>query len=631
VGSPYERALTLFRRGRYRELSRLCDFLMRSGPPRAELHQLAAAAAVRLGRTEAAVRQLKRAISLAPDEPQFPASLATLHLSMHRTNSALAYSEAARKVDPHNPKVVIIAARAHLSAGHYRRAIELAEELNENHGDSVRDLLAEAWALEGRRLLANRQYFDGIAAYQMSLKVGGERSTVLSNLGAACSAVGNSELAESCFLRAIDHNPNFLAARSNLLLSLHYTHRKTPAEVAEEHRKHGCSWDEGRLRTPAFPQRRKKDRLLRVGYLSSDFRNHPVSHFIEPILSGHDRSRFKTICYYNAPFGDATTRRIQRTADLWRPIAEFDDAEVMRLIRADQCDILVDLGGHTHGNRLGVFALRPAPVQATYLGYPNTTGLSSIQYRITDAICDPHNCTERYHTEALTRLDKCFLCYRPARRAPKVGPLPASAAGQLTFGSLNHHPKLSPSAIALWARILRAVPSARLLLKSAPLSDSHVAESTRQRFAAEGVDPTRLELHGYLSNSFAHLATYNRIDIGLDPFPYNGTTTTCEALWMGVPVLTLRGNAHVSRVGASLLTAVGLDQFIAENEDEYVERAVALSGEIEILRKIRRRLRVQMGQSLLCDSSAFIKRFENALQGMWHAYAYNINVSKKDK
>jgi predicted O-linked N-acetylglucosamine transferase (SPINDLY family) len=290
------------------------------------------------------------------------------------------------------------------------------------------------------------------------------------------------------------------------------------------------------------------------------------------------------------------------------------------MIRQDGIDILVDLAGHTADNRLLVFARKPAPVQVTYLGYGDTTGLSAIDYRLTDAYADPPGLTERFHTEQLIRLSPAFLCYRPDDPCPEVAPLPASACPHITFGCFSNLAKVTPKVIAAWAAILRWVPGSRLLVKAKALADPPTAQSLRQSLARHGIDPDRVETLLPTASSFDHLRAYGRVDIALDTFPYNGVTTTCDALWMGVPVITLAGATHVWRVGMSLLANVGLWELIAATPDAYVSTAFRLAGDLDRLRHLRGTLRQRMLHSPLTDGGAFTRGLEAAFRRMWEKW-----------
>ncbi|MDA0661771.1 MAG: hypothetical protein O3B08_02910 [Proteobacteria bacterium] len=320
-------------------------------------------------------------------------------------------------------------------------------------------------------------------------------------------------------------------------------------------------------------------------------------------------------CYANLENADDTTARLRASSDHWRWVAGIDDAQLAKQIRADEIDILVDLSGHTAGNRLLVFQRRPAPVQATWLGYPNTTGMSAIDYRITDAIADPPG-AEPLWREALIRLEAGFLCYAPPADAPDVAPLPALSKGHVTFGSFNNLRKVTPAVIETWAKILRRIPTARLMLKARSFADTATRDRFIGAFVSHGVSAERVILRDTVASTAEHLGAYADVDIALDPFPYNGTTTTCEALWMGVPTVTLQGNRHAARVGASLLTHTGLCDWIAGNTGAYVEAAIRHAKDIQALATLRRGLRDLAAHSPLCDAPGFARRMEAAFERM---------------
>jgi predicted O-linked N-acetylglucosamine transferase (SPINDLY family) len=290
------------------------------------------------------------------------------------------------------------------------------------------------------------------------------------------------------------------------------------------------------------------------------------------------------------------------------------------LIRQDGIDILVDLAGHTTDNSLLALARKPAPVQATWIGYPNTTGLEAMDYRLTDAISDPPGQTESWHSEQLVRLPKTFSCYCAPAESPAVGPLPALANGFVTFGSFNNFRKLSDPTIAVWARLLREIPTARLLLKSQGLGNPQALKLLRDRFVGTGVSAERIQFHGAGLSKEQHMGLYNQVDLCLDPFPYNGTTTTCDALWMGVPVVTLAGRTHVARVGLSLVSNLGFPEWAVETPEAFVAKCQALTGDLPGLASLRLRLREQMRLSPLCDAPQFVGHLENAFREMWQRW-----------
>ncbi len=317
---------------------------------------------------------------------------------------------------------------------------------------------------------------------------------------------------------------------------------------------------------------------------------------------------------------DEVTSRIQARADHWYSILGKSEADIAAQIRKDKIDILVDLTGHTGGNSLLVFARKPAPVQVTWLGYPNTTGLSTMDYRLTDAIADPVGEADRLHSEELVRMEQGFLCYQADESAPGVVQPPCLEKGHITFGNFNDLAKTNQKVVELWAKILHAVPGSHLLMKAKQLADEKVKANYLAMFSKEGVAQDRIDLQGRMPDKEDHLALYNSVDIGLDPFPYNGTTTTCEALWMGVPVVTLLGDRHAGRVGASILQRLGLEELVADSIEEYLLKARKLAGDRDRLKVMRSILRERMQRSELMDSHNFTRELEKVYHRMWQRW-----------
>jgi predicted O-linked N-acetylglucosamine transferase (SPINDLY family) len=359
------------------------------------------------------------------------------------------------------------------------------------------------------------------------------------------------------------------------------------------------------------------ERRLRIGYVSPNFSRHSVGYFVEPLIAHHDRERYEIICYYNHRLADETTARIRALADHWHDIPDASDERVERTIREDGIDILVDLAGHSKANRLGVFARRPAPVQMTWLGYPDTTGVTAIDYRITDPIADPAPEADECHTERLLRLG-VFLCYQPPRDSAPVSERDGN--GDVVFASFNSLPKLNEPTIRMWSRILEAVPRARLVLKAGALNYSDTVDRVVECFERNGIGAQRLSLHGWIADRGQHLQLYGDVDIALDTSPYNGTTTTCEALWMGVPVVSLAGTIHMSRVGATILCATGLQELVASGPDEYVDIAVALAGNPGRRRALRRELRGRLESSPLLDHEGYARQLEHQYRQCWNEW-----------
>ncbi len=409
---------------------------------------------------------------------------------------------------------------------------------------------------------------------------------------------------------------------SNYLFMLHYDPSQSPRNIWKEHRNLGLERETLIRREPderPFVRPKKKDgSRLRVGYVSPDFKCHSVAYFADPLLEGHDRQRFEVVCYSDTKREDEWTKKFQGHADEWYKAVGMGDRELTQKIREDRIDILVDLAGHTGENRMGVFARRAAPVQVTYLGYPDTTGLETMDYRLTDPWADPEGMTDHLHTEKLVRLPRGFLCYRPPSGCPSVQPPPCLDRGHVTFGSFNNRSKINDKVVDTWTTILERSPHSRMLIKCQALADGETRDVLARMFMDRGIGEDRVRLVGKIPSVLEHLAFYGEVDIALDTFPYHGTTTTCEALWMGVPVITLVGDAHVSRVGLSLLSRVGLEDLAVNSLDEYVARALVLARDTDRLRAWRMEAREKMSRSPLMDVASFVGDVETAFSRMWN-------------
>lgn len=458
---------------------------------------------------------------------------------------------------------------------------------------------------------------EAMALYRRALQHHPDSAPALNNLANLLKDQGMVEEALTLFRRAIAIEPKFGHAHSNLLLTMHYVPGPTPEETFAAHREWAARFPPP---NPTHANTPDPERRLRVGYVSPDFRRHPVASFVEPILAAHDRTRVEVHCYAVHLKPDAVTARLRAQADHWREIGHLDAEAAADMIRADGIDVLVDLAGHTANNRLAVFARKPAPVQATYLGYPGTTGLPAMDWRITDAVADPTGTAERLHTEALMRLPETFQCFRKPPDAPVIGPVPMETAGHATFASFNMLAKVHPALVARWAEILRAVARSRLILKAAPFRDAGTRAHYHTMFASHGIPAERVDLLGYIPSAAAHFALYNKIDVALDTDPYNGATTTCEALWMGAPVVTLAGRSHVGRVGAAILTHLGLEELVAASPEDYVARAVALARDPVRLAALRTTLRPRMEASSLTDPQRVTTALEEAYRAMWRQW-----------
>jgi predicted O-linked N-acetylglucosamine transferase (SPINDLY family) len=405
---------------------------------------------------------------------------------------------------------------------------------------------------------------------------------------------------------------------------MNYNCRYDAQTLAAEHLKFGKQIIEAlSFDTPSYNNQRILNRRLRIGYVSPDFRRHPVTYFIEPVIIAHNREHFEVLCYSNSLKHDEVTIRIQEHADQWHNIVGMSDDEVTELIRRHEIDILVDLTGHTASNRILVFARKPAPIQISWIGYLATTGLSTIDYKIVDNYTDPPGKTERFYTEKLRRLPESFLCYLPDKDSPDVGPLPALSIGHITFGSFNNFAKVTSEVFTLWSKILHELPNSRLIMKGKSFYDKTTCQYAISMFTQRGIASERITLQTS-DPSPKHLESYNLVDIGLDTFPFNGATTTCEAMWMGVPVITLAGDAYHARSGISLLSNVGLQELVAKTSDEYISIAIHLAKDLKRLQSLREHLRDMMTYSPLCDVKRFTANLELCYREIWETWCKSV-------
>ena len=457
--------------------------------------------------------------------------------------------------------------------------------------------------------------------FQKVLELSPAFAEAYSNIGSVLNDQGKLADAVIHFRRALELKPDFSVCHSNILLAMNYSSHYDNRTIYMEHLNFAKQFARP-LAPDILPHMNERipDRRIRIGYVSPDFRKHSVNYFIEPVLSGHDPERFEVFCYSDVLAPDEVSQRIQTYPVQWRDIVGMPDEQAAELVRSDKIDILVDLAGHTGYNRMLLFARKPAPVQVSWLGYPNTTGLPTVDYRIVDRHTDPPGMTDPFYTEKLIRMPETFLCYQPEEDTPEPGPLPALSAGYVTFGSFNIISKISPEVVMTWSRILKEAPESRLLLKAKSLFDRDTRDYLSSLFRGQGITDERMILMAQTKSYKDHLALYSKVDICLDTFPYHGTTTTCEALWMGVPVITQAGDRHASRVGVSLLSNTGLPELVAQTEEEYISIAVKLSKDSEKLQSLRRGLRDMMTTSPLRNPERFTAELEERYRTMWQTY-----------
>lgn len=481
----------------------------------------------------------------------------------------------------------------------------------------LRPDFAEANNNLGIELKEQGKLDEAMACFERALASRPDFAEAYCNQGIAFHRQGKPDEAIACYRKALALNPDDAETHNSMLLAMLYSGRYTPAEVFAEHRRFAHQF-ETPLRSAwrAHENVRDPHKRLRIGYVSPDFRSHPVATFIEPVLASHDTTQFEVFCYYNHNYVDATTLRLQEIVEHWIPCKHLSDEALAERIRVDGIDLLIDLAGHTGDNRLLTFARKPAPVQVAYLGYPYSTGLSAIDYRITDGHAEPPSLTEQYNSEQLWRLPQAFFCYSAPQESPPVlVRSPVDDNGYVTFGCFNHYGKVTDQVIAVWAKLLERVPGSRLSLVIFGINDAGVRAEVETRFARHGVAAERLILIPPVKGN--HFALYNEIDIALDPFPFNGHTTSLDTLWMGVPFVTLTGKHFTSRMGVTTLTNVGLPSLVAQSEQEYVDIAVALALDAARLRDLRSSLRERLQASPLMNAPGFTVELEQVYRRMW--------------
>lgn len=448
--------------------------------------------------------------------------------------------------------------------------------------------------------------------------------SVYRDLGCSLIFAGEKTQGVEMLRKAVEMAPDDAGIHSNYLFRLHHLPTLDRPMLFNEHKR----WAQIHAPAEKAAKSHKNDstlnRRLRIGYLSPDFRTHPVAYFFESLLDGHDREAVETYGYGNVTCPDSVTERIAQKFDHYQNIHGLCDSDVAELVRADKIDIAVDLAGHTAGNCLGALAHRPAPIAVTYLGYPDTTGMRQIDYRFTDDWADTDE-SQCFCTEELIRLPGGFLCYRPPEFAPEPARPPVERNGHITFGSFNNSSKINARTISLWAQILNTVTNSRLLIKSRAGDDHGMRDNFFRQFEQFGISRDRIEIHGQ-KPAIEYMQLYNSVDIALDTFPYNGATTTCDAMWMGVSVISMTGEHHASRVGLSILTRLGLEFFAASERREFVAKAAALAQNPKALADIRLSMRQRMTESTLCNAGAFARTVEKAYRKMWHKWCRNQGV-----
>jgi predicted O-linked N-acetylglucosamine transferase (SPINDLY family) len=581
-------------------------------PGTATAHNNLGIALEQRGRLDEAVACYRRAIELEPSFAAAYTNLAGVCRELGRLDEAAACCRHALQCAPNSAEVYgglgsICAQQGKFAdaATCYQRAAELAPELAETHSNL------------GGILQRQGRLDEAVARCRRAIELQPNLAEAYTNLGNAWKDQGRLADALLCYRRAVELRPDDAAAHSNLVYTLLFSPDCDAQTLDEELRLWSRRHAEP-LADTLLPHDndRSPERRLRVGYVSPDLRNHVVGRNLLPLLGTHDHQQFEVFCYADVTCPDALTEQLRSCADAWRPTAGLHPAQLARQVRDDQVDILVDLALHMDGNRLLTFARRPAPVQVTFAGYPGATGLATIDYRLTDPHLDPPGAEPPPDAEQPIRLPDSFWCYAPGPEDPAPNPLPALTHGAVTFGCLANLCKVNDRVLKLWARVLRAVDRSQLVLLA---SEGSHRQRIRDLLAAEGVSPEQVEfLSGRPRGQY--LTVYHRIDVGLDTFPYNGHNTSLDSLWMGVPVVTLAGQAPVGRAGLSILSNVGLPELVACNVEQYLRIAVDLSKDLPRLTDLRAGLRERMQRSPLCNAPRFARSVESAYRTMWRRW-----------
>jgi protein O-GlcNAc transferase len=580
IQQMFHEAARLHREGRAADAERICTEILKSNPRHAESLHLLGILALQSAHSDQAVDFIRRAIAANPTAANYHCNLGVLLTNLGQIDAAVAA---------------------------YRQAISLQPGMAE-----ARNNLASA--------LRQLEHLDeSIAECRLALALKPDYLEAYNNLGNTLKDMARIGDAIDAYRRGAAVDPRDAAIHSNII----FAQLMLPDLSESDLRRETEIWDKqhaqplrAQIRASSTSSERghendrTPDRRLRIGYVSADFHEHASAFFLDPLLSNHDHDRFEIFCYAQQPVPDAHTRRFEAIADYWRNTADLSEDELAEKIRADQIDILVDLKLHTANNRLLVFARKPAPVQVSWLGYPGTSGLETIRWRLTDPYLDPAP-----DPNAIA-LPDCFWCYDPLTSEPAVEELPALKNGFVTFGCLNNFCKVSDLALELWAGAMSATPNSRLILLAPPgWPRQRVLDLLNRR----GIDSNRIEFAPRTSRA-QYLKLYNRIDIGLDTLPYNGHTTSLDAFWMGVPVITRVGNTPVGRGGWSQLNNLGKTEWAAHSDEEFASIAAKLAGDLLRLADIRRQLREQLRASPLCDGKRFARNMENAFRKMWRDF-----------
>ncbi len=642
--------ILLQKNGNFEEAEKVLNKIIRLHPNSKTYNSLACVQ-INLKKFDEGINNLKKALELEPDFVQAQNNLGKFYfllgnnfVSQKKIKEAQDCYLQAIDISPEVAEVYYNLGNTYIESGLYQDAIEYFQKainLNPNYhqaytniGNSFNKLskfneailyfekaiyinpnFSGAYYNLGSTLFQIRKFEEAEAMYKKAISLNPDYVISYNNLGSLYITLGLLDKAEDCFEKAFKINPDELVTNSNRIFLLQYKDN-LDMESLKTALENYAKIFENINKINEYTNKKDKNKKIKLGYISGDFKNHSCALFIESLLEKHNKDKFEIYCYSNVERKDNITEKLMLLSEHWRDLLGKGVIEILNIIQNDQIDILIDLSGHTYNNLLNIFAYKPAPVQLTWLGFPGSTGLKEIDYKISDAYLTPDD-TEEYFSEKIYNLNIPMHCFKPITNAPEIKPLPYLKNGFITFGSFNSLPKISTKTIQLWSGILNKVENSKLMIKTFNLSSYFIKNTIINSFTEFGITEERIIILELTPDTFEHLDKYNEMDIALDSFPYNGATTTAEALWMGVPVISLVGYRTASRYGLSFLSAIGLNKFVANTEEEYINKAVELANNIEELKLLRFNLRDIVKNSSLCDSVTFTREFENALRFMW--------------
>lgn len=645
-----QQAIQYHQAGELHQAETLYHQLLQIAPHHSEALHLLGVIALQRRQYDEAIILIKKAISFNQTVPSYYSNLGIALSAKDRLDDARICYQQALTLDPNYPEAHNNLGNLFKQQGKLEEAIDCYQRalaLNPTYVDALNGLgnvlqtqgqLIDAMVCYQRVLSLNPtsvethfnlgvvlrdqyQLTEAVTYYQRALSLNPNYIYAHINLGETLSELGKISEALQHYRNALALNPTYAEVHSNLVYAMNFSAEYDAATIFSAHQQFNTQ-QVLPFATAIKPHHndRHPQRRLRIGYLSPDFRKHSLAYFIEPVLAHHDHQQFEIFCYYNQTVIDQVTQRFQQYADHWQNCIGLSDEILAERIRQDSIDILVDLAGHTAGNRLLVLARKPAPLQMFHtVGYANTTGLQTIDYRLTDRYADPEGIAEQFSSEILVRMPASYYCYRPEEDSPPVNDLPARQHGYVTFDSFNSTAKLNDATLVRWAKVLQAIPDSRLTLMTKSLQDPILRQTLQHQLARLGISSERLTM-GYASSPEETLTAYHQIDIGLDTYPFNGATTTCQALWMGVPVVTLVGTTPAARAGLSLLSTVGLTELIAYTPEDYVKICIQRANDLDYLQPLRATLRERMQSSPLLDGVSFTRHLEVVYRQRWERW-----------